>query len=123
MLKVKAGQKGRPKKDVKDSTWIQSLTKFSFFSHKIWWYSSWNEIGDVVNNTEMGKVNKSVKMWAQILFKLSGSMFFYLSGKNDEESQCPACKVNTLKADISPSFDLQTLLSLFNPLSASIALI
>ena len=119
MLKVKAGQKGRPKKDVKDSSWIQSLTKFSFFSHKIWWYSTWNEIGDVVNNTEMGKVNKSVKMWTQILFKLS----FYLSGKNEEESQCPACKVNTLKADISPSFDLQTLLSLFNPLSASIALI
>ena len=50
-------------------------------------------------------------------------MFFYLSGKNEEESQFPACKVNTLKADISPSFDLQTLLSLFNPLSASIALI
>ena len=45
------------------------------------------------------------------------------SWKNEEESQCPACKVNTLKADISPSFDLQTLLSLFNPLSASIALI
>ena len=56
------------------------------------------------------------------MFKLSGSMFFYLSGKNDEESQCPACKVNTLKADISPSFDLQTLLSLLNRLSASVAL-
>ena len=78
---------------------------------------------DDANNTEMGKVNKSVKMWTQIFLKLSGSMFFYLSGKNEEESQCPACKVNTLKADISPSFDLQTLLSLFNPLSASIALI
>ena len=48
---------------------------------------------------------------------------FYLSGKNEEESQCPACKVNTLKADISPSFDLQTLLSLLNPLSGSVALI
>ena len=49
---------------------------------------------DDVNNTETGKANKSVKMWTQILFKLSGSMF--LSGKNEEESQCPACKVNTL---------------------------
>ena len=28
------------------------------------------------NNTEMGKANKSVKMRTQILFKLSGSMFF-----------------------------------------------
>ena len=46
-------------------------------------------------NTEMGKANKSVKMWTQILFKLSGSMF--LSGKNEEESQCPACKINTLQ--------------------------
>ena len=36
----------------------------------------------------------------------------FLSGKNEEESQCPACKINTLKADISPSSDLQTLLSL-----------
>ena len=47
----------------------------------------------------------------------------FLSGKNEEESQFPACKVNTLKSDISPSFDLQTLLSLLNPLSASVALI
>ena len=31
---------------------------------------------DDVNNTEMGKDNKSVKMRTQILFKLSGSMFF-----------------------------------------------
>ena len=36
----------------------------------------------------------------------------FLSGKNEEESQCPACKINTLKADISPSSDLPTLLSL-----------
>ena len=44
----------------------------------------------------------------------------FLSGKNGEESQCPACKVNTLKTDISPSFDL---LSLHNLLSVSVALI
>ena len=47
----------------------------------------------------------------------------FLSEKNVEESQFPAYKVNTLKADISPSFDLQTLLSLLNPLSARAALI
>ena len=46
---------------------------------------------DDVNNTKMGKVNKSAKIWTQILFKFSGSMFF-LSGKNEEESQYPACK-------------------------------
>ena len=76
---------------------------------------------DDVNNTEMGKANRSVKMRTQMLFKLSGNMF--LSGKNVEESQCPACKVNISKADISLSFDLPTLLSLLNPLSASVALI
>ena len=43
---------------------------------------------DDANNTEMEKVSKSVKMRIHILLKLSGSMF--LSGKNEEESQCPA---------------------------------
>ena len=33
MLKVKAAEKGRPKNDVKDSTWIQSF--FNFFSSRI----------------------------------------------------------------------------------------
>ena len=33
-----------------------------------------------------------------------------------------ACKVITLKPHINPSFDLQTLLSLLNPLSAIVAL-
>ena len=36
----------------------------------------------------------------------------FLSGKNEEESQCSACELNTLKAYISPSSDLQTLLPL-----------
>ena len=36
----------------------------------------------------------------------------FLSEKNEEESQCTACKINTLKVDISPSSDLPTLLSL-----------
>ena len=61
MLKVKAAQKGRPKNDVKDSTWIQSF--FNFLSSQI-------KSDDIplqvklydVNNTEMGKANKSVKM-------------------------------------------------------------
>ena len=44
-----------------------------------------------------------------MLLELFGSMF--LSGKNEEESQCLAYKINTLKADISPSSDLPTLLS------------
>ena len=35
-----------------------------------------------------------------------------LNGKNEEKSQCPARKINILKAGISPSSDLQTLLSL-----------
>ena len=37
-----------------------------------------------------------------------------LSGKNEEESQCPACKINILKVDISLSSGLQTLLPLLN---------
>ena len=35
-----------------------------------------------------------------------------LSGKYEEEPQCPVCKINILKADIIPSSDLQSLLSL-----------
>ena len=35
-----------------------------------------------------------------------------LSGKNHGKSQCSVCKINTLKADIVPSSDLQTLLSM-----------
>ena len=65
---------------------------------------------DDTNNTEIEIANESVTMRTQILLKLFGSMF--LSGKNHEESQCPACKINSLKADISPSSDLRTLLSL-----------
>ena len=42
-----------------------------------------------------------------------------LSGKNEEVSKCPACKINILKTDISPSSDFQTLLLLLNPLSAN----
>ena len=36
----------------------------------------------------------------------------FLSGKNQGKSQCSVCKINTLKADIVPSSDLQTLLSM-----------
>ena len=65
---------------------------------------------DDVHNREMGKANKSVKMRTQILLNCLAACF--LSGKNQKDSQCPACKINALKADISPSSDLPTLLSL-----------
>ena len=45
-------------------------------------------------------------------FRLHCLAACFLSGKNEEESQCPASKINTLKTDISPSSDLLTLLSL-----------
>ena len=61
MLKVKAAQKGRPKNDVKHSTWIQSF--FNFLSSQIKSDDILPEVKlDDVNNTEMGKANKSVKM-------------------------------------------------------------
>ena len=110
MLKVKAAQKGRPKNDVKHSTWIQFF--LNFLSSQIKSDGIPPEVKlDDVNNTEMAKSNKSVKTRTQILFKFSSSMFF-LIGKKEEESQCPACKINTLKAGISSSSDLQTLLPL-----------
>ena len=60
MLKVKAAQKGRPKNDVKHSTWIQSF--FNFLSSQIKSDDILPEVElDDVNNTEMGKANKSVK--------------------------------------------------------------
>ena len=75
MLKVKAAQKNRPKNDVKHSTWVESF--FNFLSSQV--KSDVNppevKLGDV-NNIEMEKANKSVKLRTQILFKLSGSMFF-----------------------------------------------
>ena len=75
MLKLKAAQKGRPKNDVKHSTWIQSF--FNFLSSQIKSDDILPEVKlDDVNNTEMGKASKSVKMRTQILFKFSGSMFF-----------------------------------------------
>ena len=75
MLKVKADQKDRPNNNHKHSIWIQSF--FNFLSSQI----KSDDIQlkmklDGVNTTEMEKVNKSVKMRTQILFKLSGSMFF-----------------------------------------------
>ena len=75
MLKVKAAQKGRPKNDVKDSTWIQSF--FNFLSSQIKSDDIPPEVKwDDVNNTEMGKAKKSVKMRTQILSELFGSMYF-----------------------------------------------
>ena len=60
MLKVKATQKGRPKNDVKDLTWIQSF--FNFLSSQIKSDDILPEVElDDVNNTEMWKANESVK--------------------------------------------------------------
>ena len=58
----------------------------------------------------MGKPIKVLKCKCRFCLNCLAACF--LSGKNEEESQCPACKINTLKADISPSSDLPTLLSL-----------
>ena len=68
-----------------------------------------------------GKLIKVLKCERRLYLNCLEASFF--KWKNQEKSKCPACKVNTLKADISPSFVFQTLLSLLNPLSASIALI
>ena len=35
-----------------------------------------------------------------------------LRGKADMESQCPSCKIKISKTDVSPSTDLETMLSL-----------
>ena len=61
MLNAKAAQKRRPKNDVKHSAWIQSF--FNFLSSQIKSDDILSEVKmNDVNNTEMGKVNKSVKM-------------------------------------------------------------
>ena len=74
MLKVTAARKGRSKNDIKDSTWTQSI--FNVLSSQIKSDDIPSEVKlDDVNNADMGKANKSVKMRIQILFKLFGSMF------------------------------------------------
>ena len=70
MLKVKAARKCRSK----DSTWTQS--SFNFHSSQVKSDDIPSEVNlDDVNNTAMGKANKSVKLRTQILLKLFGSMF------------------------------------------------
>ena len=60
MLQVKTAQKGRSKNDVKHSTWVQGF--FNFLSSQIKSDDIPLEVKlDDVNNTEMGKANKSVK--------------------------------------------------------------
>ena len=123
ILKVKAARKGRPKNNVKDSTWIQSF--FIFLSSQI--KSGVPSVVklDDVNNTDIdphvilcccnscGKIlKKPIKVLkCEHRFCLN-CLAACLSGKNEEQLQCPACKINILKIDISPSSDLQTLLSL-----------
>ena len=59
---------------------------------------------------KLGKPMKVIK--CEHRFCLNCLAAYFSSGKNEEESQCPAFEINTLKADISSSSDLQTLLSL-----------
>ena len=59
---------------------------------------------------KLGKPIKVLKFKHRFCLNCLAACF--LSGKNEEESQCPACKMNNLKTDISPSSDLPTLLSL-----------
>ena len=61
----------------------------------------------------------TTQKWGKPITVLKCEHRFYLNWL--EQSQCLACKANTLKEFISPSFDLQTLLSLLNSLSASFA--
>ena len=61
MLKAKAAQKSRPKNDVKHSAWIQSF--FNFLSSQIKSDDTLPKVKmDDVDNTEIGKANKSVKI-------------------------------------------------------------
>ena len=102
MFKVKGTQKGRPKNDVKHSAWFQSLFNFLSYQNDIL-----PEVKLNVNNSEMRNVLK-----CKHRFCLNYLAACFLSEKNEVESQCPAFKINTFKADISPSSDLLTLLSL-----------
>ena len=124
MLKVKAAWKGSPKNDVKDSTWTQSF--FNSLSSQIKSDGTPSVVKlDDVNNTDINppitlcrcsSCGETLKKPTKVLkcehrFCLN-CLAACLSGKNEEQSQCPACKINILKVDISPSSDLQTLLSL-----------
>ena len=124
MLKVKGARKGRPKNDVKDSTWTQSF--FNSLSSQIKSDDIPSEVKLAdVNNTDInphitlcccnscGEILKKPMKVLKCKHRFClNCLAACLSGKNEEESQCPACKMNILKADISPSSDLQTLLSL-----------
>ena len=124
MLKVKAARKGRPKNDAKDSTWTQSFFSSLFSQIKSDDIPSEVKLSDV-NNTDINphitlcccnscgeilkKPIKVVKCEHRFCLNCLAAC---LSGKYEEESQCPVCKINILKTDISPSSDLQILRSL-----------
>ena len=124
MLKVKAAWKGRPKNDIKDSTWTQfffnslsSLIKSDGIQSVVNFYD--------VNNTKINphitlcccnsfgeKLEKPIKVLkCEHRFCLN-CLAACLCGEIEKESQCPACKIIISKADISSSTDLQTLLPL-----------
>ena len=124
MFKVKAAWKGRPKNDVRNSTWTQSF--FNSLSSQIKSDGTPAVVKlDDVNNKDInphitlsccnscGEILKKLIKVLKCKHRLClNCLAACLSGKNEEESQYSACKINILKADLSPSSDLQTLLSL-----------
>ena len=124
MLKVKATGKGRPKNDTKDSTWTQSFFSSLFSQIKFNDITSEVKLGHV-NNTDINPqitlccCNSCGKILKKPIKKLKcehrsclNCLAACLSGKNEEESQCPVCKINILKTETSPTSDLQILRSL-----------
>ena len=124
MFKVKAAWKGRPKNNVKNSTWTQSF--FNSLSSQIKSDGIPSAVKlDDVNNKDINPhitlccCNSCEEILKKLIKMLKCKHRFCLSclapclsEKNEEESQCPAWKINILKADISHSSDFQTLLSL-----------
>ena len=123
-LKLRLLGKADQKNDTKDSTWTQSF--FSSLFSQIKFDDIPSEVKlSYVNNTD---INPQITLFCcnscgEILKKpikvlkcehrfCLNCLAACLSGKYEEESQCPVCKINILKTDISPSSDLQTLLSL-----------
>ena len=124
MLKVKASRKGRPKNDAKDSTQTQRFFRSLFSQLKSDDIPSEVKLGGV-NNTDINQhitlcccnsyreiLEKPIKVLKCKYSFCLNCLAACLSGENEEESQCPVCKINILKTDISPSSGLQNLLSL-----------
>ena len=111
MLKVKAAWKGSPKNDVKDSTWTQSFFNSLSSQIKSDGIPSVVKLDDVNNKdinphitlcccNSCGEIlKKPIKVLkCEHRFCLN-CLAVCLSGKNEKESQCPACTINFLKAE------------------------